>query len=207
VKFHTVGIEAKIMNYELNGKKVAILVTDGFEQIELVEPRQALIEAGASTYLVSPLNGEVQAWSEDDLGAIYSVDVSLKYVNADDFDALVLPGGVESVNTLCAIPEAISFVRQFFAEGKPVAAIGYGPKLLIEADVIRDRGLTSFYSLRRDVANAGAIWRDKPVVTDHSLITCRCPEDIPLLNEKMIEEFADGYAYHVVWQESAAYSH
>jgi len=193
------------MNYELNGKKVAILVMDGFEQAELTEPRQALIEAGAATYLVSPQYGEVESWSEDDLGAIYSVDINLKYATEDDFDALVLPGGIENVNTLCAMPEAIDFVRQFFASGKPVAALCYGPKLLIEADVIRDRVLTSFYSLRRDVANAGAIWKDKSVVTDHGLVTCRCPEDIPLLNEKMIEEFAEDF--HPVWQESAAFSH
>lgn len=180
------------MNATLEGKIVAILVTDGFEQVELEEPRRALIEAGAATALVSPRETKVRAWDEDDFGDEFDVDVPLRRAAAAQFDALLLPGGVKSPDELRMNPEAVAFVREFFAAGKPVAAICHGPQLLIEADVVDGRRLTSFPSLRRDLINAGANWIDEPVVTDRGLVTSRRPDDIPEFNAKMIEEFAEG---------------
>jgi len=180
------------MKQDLTGKKVAILVTEGFEQSELAEPRQALERAGAVTHIVSPKSGEVKAWDEDDFGDTFDVDVELKNARADEYDALLLPGGVMNPDKLRTIPEAVEFVREFFAVNKPVAAICHGPQLLIEADVVKGRSLTSYPSIKKDLINAGAEWSDEPVVTDHGLVTSRRPADIPQFNEKMIEEFAEG---------------
>jgi len=180
------------MNDLLIGKRVAILATNGFEQSELEDPRQALEEAGASTVVVSPEEDEIRAWNEDDWGDSVQVDESLSDADPDDFDALLLPGGVQNPDTLRTLPAAVEFVRAFFEAGKPVAAICHGPQLLIEADVIRDRDMTSYPSIKTDLTNAGARWTDQPVVTDNGLVTSRRPSDIPRFNEKMIEEFAEG---------------
>ena len=180
------------MKHDLTGKKVAILVTEGFEQSELEEPRQALERAGAVAHIVSPKDAEVKAWDEDDFGDTFDVDVPLREARADAYDALLLPGGVMNPDKLRQIPEAVEFVKQFFAAGKPVAAICHGPQMLIEADVVRGRSVTSYPSLKTDLINAGAEWSDQPVVTDNGLVTSRKPADIPAFNEKMIEEFAEG---------------
>lgn len=181
------------MKQNLNGKKVAILVTDGFEQSELERPRAALEEAGAETEVVSPKDGAVQAWDEDDFGEQLDVDVPLKKASPENYDALLLPGGVMNPDKLRMVPEAVRFVSRFFADGKPVAAICHGPQMLIEAGVVRGRKLTSYPSLQTDLRNAGATWVDEPVVTDQGLVTSRKPDDIPQFNEKMIEEFAEGF--------------
>lgn len=177
----------------LAGKKVAILVTDGFEQSELEQPRAALEAAGADTAVVSPKTDTVRGWDEDDFGDQVKVDVPLKDALASDYDALLLPGGVMNPDSLRTVPEAVQFVRHFFDAGKPVAAICHGPQLLIEADVVRGRRLTSYPSLKTDLRNAGAQWVDEAVVTDQGLVTSRRPADIPRFNEKMIEEIAEGF--------------
>jgi len=180
------------MTTDLVGKRVAILATNGFEQSELEEPRQALEEAGASTVVISPEEDEIRAWDEGDWGYTVEVDEKLSEANPAEFDALLLPGGVQNPDTLRTLPAAVQFVRAFFEAGKPVAAICHGPQLLIEADVVRNRKLTSFPSIKKDLTNAGAKWTDQPVVTDNGLVTSRRPSDIPRFNEKMIEEFAEG---------------
>lgn len=181
------------MNRDLNGKKVAILVEQGFEQAELEQPRDALDAAGALTQIVSPVKGELKAWDEDDFGDTFDVDVQLDQASPDDYDALLLPGGVMNPDKLRINAKAVQFVRAFFEAGKPVAAICHGPQLLIEANVVRGRRVTSYPSLKTDLINAGAQWTDEPVVTDQGLVTSRRPADIPNhFNPKMIEEFAEG---------------
>ena len=181
------------MKQTLVGKKVAILVTDGFEQSELEKPREALEQAGAKTEIVSPNPGTVRGWDEDDFGETVQVDVPLKQAVAEGYDALLLPGGVMNPDKLRMIPEAVQFVCHFFAAGKPVAAICHGPQLLIEADVVRGRRMTSYPSIKTDLHNAGADWVDEAVVTHEGLVTSRRPDDIPEFNKKMIEEFGEGY--------------
>lgn len=190
------------MKYNLSGKKVAILATDGFEQSELEEPRAALEKAGAETTLVSPKTDTVRAWDEDDFGDTLNVDVPLDKASPDDYDALLLPGGVMNPDKLRTMPKAVEFARHFFEAGKPVAAICHGPQLLIEADVVRGRKMTSYPSLKTDLKNAGADWVDETVVTDQGLVTSRRPSDIPRFNEKMIEEFAEGF--HAGQRQAAA---
>lgn len=180
------------MTYDLHGKKIAILVADGFEESELSRPRAALAAAGAETAVVSPSSDLVQSWSGDDYGSPVDVDVPLAEARADDFDALLLPGGVMNPDTLRTKPRAVDFVRAFFDAGKPVAAICHGPWLLIEAGVVRGRRLTSYKSIKTDLMNAGAQWVDEPVVVDNGLVTSRQPDDIPQFNDKMLEEFAEG---------------
>ena len=180
------------MKTNLAGKRVAILATNGFEQSELEKPKQALEEAGAITSVISLEEEEIKGWDEDDWGDPVEVDETLEEANADDFDALLLPGGVQNPDTLRTVPEAVEFVRAFFVAGKPVAAICHGPQLLIEADVVRNRKLTSFPSIKTDLKNAGANWVDEVVVVDQGLVTSRRPADIPRFNEKMIEEIAEG---------------
>jgi protease I len=179
------------MNQKLNGKKVAILATDGFEQSELLEPRRALQEAGAKTVLISP-NARVKAWNEKNWGETLNTDVALKEAKPDDYDALLLPGGVMNPDSLRQEQAAVEFVRAFFEAGKPVAAICHGPQLLIEADVVRGRRMTSYPSVKTDLINAGANWVDEPVVVDEGLVTSRKPADIPQFNQKMIEEIGEG---------------
>ena len=180
------------MNESLTGKKIAILATEGFEQVELEEPREALQDAGATTHLISPEERRVRAWDEEDWGETFDVDVPLKDAQPGDYDGLLLPGGVLNPDQLRMEPKAIEFIRAFFEQGKPVAAICHGAQVLIEADVVRGRTLTSYPSFRRDLINAGAHWVDQAVVVDNGLVTSRKPDDIPAFNAKMIEEFAEG---------------
>lgn len=176
----------------LTGKRVAILATDGVEQVELTEPRKALDAAGAKTRVVSPKPGSIRGWNHTEWGEQIPVDVSLDSASPDDFDALLLPGGVMNPDHLRTNRSAVNFVRAFFEAGKPVAAICHGPWMLVEADVARGRNVTSWPSLQTDLRNAGANWTDSQVVTDHGLVTSRKPDDIPAFNKKMIEEFAEG---------------
>lgn len=182
------------MNQVLSGKKVAILVADGFEQSEFEKPKLALEDAGASTYVISPQEDEVMAWDGDanDFGDSFEVDVPLDEARAEDYDALLLPGGVKNPDTLRMSAEAVAFAKAFFEAGKPVAAICHGPWLLVEADVVRGRKVTSYPSIKTDLINAGGLWSDEPVVTDQGLVTSRKPSDLPAFNEKIIEEFAEG---------------
>lgn len=180
------------MNQSLNGKKVAILATEGFEQSELEKPREALDRAGAKTHVVSPEKGKIRGWKDNNFGNAVQVDIALKDAQAEDYDALLLPGGVMNPDKLRMIPEAVEFVRAFFESGKPVAAICHGPQILIDADVVRGRHVTSYPSIKQDLINAGAEWTDESVVTDQGLVTSRKPDDIPDFNRKMIEEFAEG---------------
>ena len=177
---------------ELNGKKIAILVENGFEQVEMTEPREALEEAGAGTDLVSPVQGRVKGWKFTDWGDEFDVDVQLSEASPDDYDALLLPGGVINPDKLRLHPEAIRFIRQFFDQNKPIAAICHGPWTLIDAEIVRGRTVTSWPSLRVDLRNAGANWVDQQVVVDNGLVTSRKPDDIPAFNRKMIEEFREG---------------
>jgi protease I len=184
--------EEILMNEQLNGKKVAILVTDGFEQVELTEPRQALEDAGATTKIVSPHEGRVKGWNHSFWGDEFIVNVPLEAADANDFDALLLPGGVMNPDKLRRNEQALQFVKAFFAAGKPVAAICHGPWTLIDAGVVKGRKLTSYETIQTDLKNAGAKWVDQEVVVDNGLITSRKPDDIPAFNQKMIEEFAEG---------------
>ena len=175
------------MTAKLEGKRVAILATDGFEQSELLEPMKALREAGAAVEIVSPKSGSIKAWNHSDWGEEIEVDVEL---SADD--ALVLPGGVMNPDHLRANRSAVEFVRDFAAAKKPVAAICHGPWTLIEAGAVRGRRLTSWPSLKTDLRNAGADWVDEEVVVDQGLVTSRKPDDLPAFNRRMIEEIAAG---------------
>lgn len=175
----------------LQGKKVAILVTDGFEQSELLEPRKALDEAGATTKVVSPAGKKAKGWNHKEWGKEVDVDVALDSAKATDFDALLLPGGVMNPDQLRMNPKAVEFVKQFTDAGKPVAAICHGPWTLIEAGAVRGRTLTSWPSLKTDLTNAGATWVDKEVVSDRGLVTSRKPDDIPAFNHAMLRLFAE----------------
>ncbi len=178
------------MEKKLKGKKVAILVADGFEQIELTEPKKALEEAGATTEIVSPAESEVQGWNHDDKADLFHVDMPLKRARSDDYDALLLPGGVRNPDQLRMLMRAVEFIDGFFATGKPVAAICHAPWTLIDSEKVKGKTITSWPSLKSDLINAGALWVDKEVVVDNGLITSRKPADIPAFNKKMIEEFA-----------------
>jgi protease I len=176
----------------LNGKKVAILVEDGFEQIELTSPKEALEKAGAKTHIISPKRDKVKGWEHTQWGQEFPVDVSLDKANANEYDALLLPGGVMNPDKLRTSKQAVQFVRSFFDQGKPVAAICHGPWLLVEADVVNGRKVTSYTSIQTDLKNAGANWVDQEVVVDNGLVTSRKPDDLPAFNRKMVEEIAEG---------------
>ena len=180
------------MEHRLDGKKVAILVAEGFEEVELTEPRKALQEAGAQTTLISPSEGTVRGWAKTDWGEEIPVELPLSQARAEDFDALLLPGGVMNPDHLRTESDAVKFTRAFASAGKPIASICHGPWLLVEADVVRDRTVTSYPSLRTDLENAGARWVDEEVVVDEGLVTSRNPDDIPAFNRKMLEEIAEG---------------
>jgi protease I len=180
------------MARELKGKKVAILVEKGFEEVEMTEPRKALEDAGAETRIVSPQEGSVRAWSDGDWTNEYDVDVPMDAARADDFDALLLPGGVLNPDYLRRNERAVSFVRDFFEAKKPVGAICHGPWMLVEADVLRGRTATSYPSIRTDLVNAGARWVDEEVVVDAGLVTSRKPSDVPAFSRKLVEEVAEG---------------
>lgn len=181
------------MNKKLNGIKVAILATDGFEQSELFEPKKALEEAGAETKIVSLKSGEIKGWNEKDWGDKITVDLTVDEANPDDFDALQLPGGVMNPDKLRMNEKAVKFVKSFFEAGKPVGAICHAPWMLVEADVVKGKTVTSWASLKTDLENAGAKWVDQECVTDNGLVTSRNPNDIPAFNKKIIEEFAEGF--------------
>jgi protease I len=178
----------------LTGKTVAILATNGFEQSELTEPRKALDQAGAKTVVISPEQGSIRGWKNKEWGDTVTVNLTLSEANADDFDALMLPGGVMNPDQLRTDRKAVEFVRSFFDSEKPVAAICHAPIMLIEANVLHDRHVTSWPSLQTDIRNAGGQWSDQEVVVDRGLVTSRKPDDIPAFNEKMIEEIAEGAA-------------
>jgi protease I len=181
----------------LKGRKVAILVTDGFEWVELVEPRKALDEAGAKTSIVSPKDGRVRGCNHEEWGQELAVDLKLDEARPEDFDALELPGGVINPDALRQ-PKAIAFVKAFFDAGKPVAAICHGPWTVIEAGAARGRRMTSWPSLKTDLTNVGADWVDQEVVVDRGLVTSRNPGDIPGFNREMIKLFASaGRQRHV----------
>jgi protease I len=174
----------------LKGKTVAILVTDGFEQVELTEPRKALDAAGAKTSIVSPKKDQVRGWNLTDWGATLKVDVPLAEANADEFDALLLPGGVMNPDTLRMDDQAVAFASAFFAAGKPVASICHGPWMVIEAGAAMGRRIAAWPSLKTDLANAGAEWVDEEVCVDGNLVTSRKPDDIPAFNREMQKLFA-----------------
>jgi deglycase len=177
---------------ELSGKRVAIFATDMFEQVELVEPRKAVEQAGADVELVSLEAGEIQGFNHYDKADTFPVAKVVSDVSADDYDGLLLPGGVGNPDTMRMDENAVGFVRSFFEQGKPVAAICHAPWMLVEADVVRGRKLTSFWSVKTDVKNAGGSWVDEEVVVDEGLVTSRSPDDLPAFCAKAIEEFAEG---------------
>ncbi len=189
------------MAQRLDGKKIAVIAADMVEEAELVEPRKALDDAGAETHLISLRPGEIQGFEHFEPAAKYTVDKTVEEVDAADYDALMIPGGVGNPDQLRGDENMVAFVRSFFDQGKPVAAICHAPWVLIEAGVVRDRRLTSWPTLRTDIENAGGSWVDEQVVVDHGLVTSRKPDDIPAFNAKMIEEFAEGV--HVEQREAA----
>jgi protease I len=180
------------MNSSLLEKKVAILAADGFEQSELEGPLEALRTSGARPQIVSLKPGSIQGTVHGEKGDQFDVDLTLDEADPDDFDALLLPGGLYSPDALRSSPAAVKFVRAFAEAGKPIAAICHGPWLLIEADVVRGRKLTSWPAIKTDVRNAGGRWVDEEVVVDNGLVTSRKPDDIPAFNRKMIEEIQEG---------------
>jgi len=176
----------------LEGKKVAVLATDGFEQVELEKPVAALREAGAQVEVVAPKGGEIQGFKHFDKGDTTHVDRELAQANPEDYDAIVLPGGVINPDQLRLEPRAIDFIRSFVDADKPIAAICHGPWTLINAEAVEGRRMTSWPSLQVDLRNAGAEWVDEEVVVDNGLVTSRKPDDLPAFCAKMIEEFAEG---------------
>ena len=179
------------MSNELNGKRVAILVAnEGVERVELTSPREALEDAGAKTEIVSLEPGEVQTFDHLDKAAKFDVDRTVAEAAVSDYDALVLPGGVANPDELRGDDDAVSFVRGFVDQGKPIGVICHGPWTLVEANVLRGREITSWPSLRTDITNAGAIWVDQEVVNDRGIISSRNPDDLPAFNQAIVEEFA-----------------
>ena len=177
---------------ELQGKKVAFLLTDGVEQIEYTEPRKAVEQAGGTAHLISLESGEIQGFNHLDKGDTFEADLAVRDADAEDYDGLVLPGGVATPDFLRTNPEAVAFTRAFFEAGKPVGAICHGPWTLVEAGVVKGRTLTSWPSLRTDIQNAGGTWVDEQVHVDRGLVTSRKPDDLPAFCAKVVEEFAEG---------------
>ena len=180
------------MAEQLSGKRVAALIANGFEQVELLEPRKELEAAGAKVDVISPEADKVRGWNHTEWGVSVIVDTPLDRARGDDYDALLLPGGVMNPDRLRMNPKAVDFVKRFFDAGKPIAVICHGPWTLIEADVVRGLTITSYPSVRTDLKNAGANWVDQEVVADRGIVSSRKPSDIPAFNRKMIEEFAKG---------------
>ena len=180
----------------LEGKKIAIIATDGFEESEFTVPKEALEKAGAKTEVISLKPGKIKAWAHTDWGGQYNTDKTIDQSNADDYDGLLLPGGVMNPDKLRMNPAVVKFVGRFLEEGKPIAAICHGPWTLIETGQLRGRTVTSFPSIKTDLINAGANWVDKEVVVDKGLVTSRKPDDLPAFCKKMIEEIAEG-KHHV----------
>ncbi len=185
-------VNPTVMSDQLKNKRIAILATEGFEYVELVEPRKALEQAGAKTEIVSPKEGKIKGWNHTDWGDSVRVDVNLKSADPNHYNALMLPGGVMNPDHLRQNPAAVRFVKSSFEAHKPVAAICHGPWMLVEADVVRGKKLTSWPSLQTDIRNAGGQWVDQEVITDRGLVTSRKPDDIPAFSKKMIEEFTEG---------------
>ncbi|WP_328391576.1 type 1 glutamine amidotransferase domain-containing protein [Nocardia sp. NBC_00416] len=191
--------------HDLTGRRIAVLATDGVEQAELVQPRSAVEDAGATTALLALEPGRIQAMNHDvEKGAMFTVDRVVGECSPDEFDALLLPGGTTNPDKLRQDESAVSFVRDFFATGKPVGVICHGPWTLVEADVVRGRTLTSYPSVRTDIRNAGGTVVDEEVVNDHGLVSSRNPRDLPAFCAKIVEEFAEGK--HPVRPEGATAS-
>ena len=180
------------MANELQGKKVAILVEQGFEEVELTEPKKALEQAGAVTHIISPQSGSIKSWDHTDWGDEYTVDVSLEDARPEDYDALLLPGGVINADNLRRNTQAQQFAQAIFNSGKPAAVICHAPWLLIDAGLASGRKMTSYHTLQADLKNAGVEWVDEEVVVDNGLVTSRNPDDLPAFNRKMIEEISEG---------------
>ena len=176
----------------LSGKKVAILTEDGFEEIELTSPKKELEAAGAEVHIVSPRKGKVKGWDHDHWSEEINVDVNLDEARPENYDALVIPGGVINPDKMRKNPKCVEFAQHFLERGKPVAAICHAPQLLIETGMLDGRTITSYSSVRTDLINAGANWCDKEVVVDNGLVTSRSPEDLPAFNRKMLEEIGEG---------------
>jgi len=177
---------------KLQGKRVAFLATDMVEQVELTEPWKAVEEAGAAPELISLEEGEIQGFNHYDKADMFKVDRTVEEARADDYDALVIPGGVGNPDRMRTDENAVEFTRRFFEQGKPIGVICHGPWMLVEAGVVRDRKVTSWPSLRTDIRNAGGNWVDQEVVVDDGLVTSRKPDDLPAFNAKIVEEFAEG---------------
>jgi protease I len=180
------------MAREVKGKKVAILTEDGFEEVELTSPMEALKQAGVEVHVVSPQAEKVKAWNHDHWSIEVPVDKRLSEVKPEDYDMLLLPGGVMNPDTLRMNKDAVAFAQHFLEQGKPLAAICHGPQLLIETGMLNERNMTSYPSLKTDLINAGVIWEDKEVVTDNGLVTSRSPKDLEAFNNKMLEELGEG---------------
>ena len=180
------------MSNILEGKKIAILATDGVEQIEFTEPKRQLEKQGAEVHTISIKDGKIKGWDHDHWDQEFPVDKKVTEVKAEDYNGLVLPGGQLNPDYLRMDKDAVKFVHSFFEQGKPVAAICHGPWLLVEADVVKDRTVTSYPSIQTDLKNAGANWVDEEVVVDAGLVTSRKPDDLPAFCKKMIEEFCEG---------------
>jgi len=187
---------------KLDGKKIAILATDGFEQSELLEPRKALLAAGAEVEIVSLKADAIRGWKDADWGENVEVNRTVADASSDAYDGLVLPGGVANPDKLRGDKQAVAFVEGFVRARKPIAAICHGPWTLIETGMVMGRKLTSYASLQTDLKNAGAIWVDEEVVVDNGLVTSRTPDDLPAFNAKMVEEFAEGV--HALGKQSGA---
>ncbi|HWI90198.1 MAG TPA: type 1 glutamine amidotransferase domain-containing protein [Flavisolibacter sp.] len=180
------------MARDIKDKKVAILAENGFEEVELTSPMNALEQAGATVHIISPQNDKVKAWNHDHWSIELQVDKNLTDANPEDYDMLVLPGGVLNPDKLRLNKEAVSFAQHFLEQGKPVAAICHGPQTLIETGMIDGKTMTSYWSVKTDLVNAGVNWVDKEVVVDNGLVTSRSPEDLEAFNKKMIEELSEG---------------
>lgn len=176
----------------LKNRRIAILTEDGFEEIELTSPKKALEDAGATVEIVSPKTGKVRSKEGDEWKGEFTVDRAVDSVKEGDYDGLLIPGGVINPDKLRVNDNAVSFVRDFFKAGKPVAAICHGPQVLIDAEVVEGRSMTSVAAIKQDLVNAGANWEDSACVCDEGLVTARTPEDLPAFNAKIVEEFAEG---------------
>ena len=181
---------ALTMSAKLQGKKIAIVATDGFEQVELTEPKKALEAAGATVDVISPKAGEIKGWKFTDWGETTKVDKTLDDAKPADYDGLVLPGGQINPDKLRIEPKAVAFVTDFYNSGKPIGAICHGPWLLVEAGVVKKKTITSWPSIKTDIRNAGGHWVDEEVVTDGSLTTSRKPDDLPAFSKRLIQEFS-----------------
>ncbi len=176
----------------IEGKKIAILTEHGFEESELTSPKKVLEEAGATVHIISPRKGKVRGWKDDNWSIDLKVDQELQNADADDYDALVIPGGVINPDLMRRDRDCVDFAKSFLQAGKPVAAICHGPQLLIETGMLEGRKMTSFHSISTDLKNAGVHWEDKEVVVDNGLITSRSPKDLDAFNRKLVEEVAEG---------------